>query len=116
MDRENVCNYCDSSANGGCTECNDYDKFYGKHDVESLVADVERLKGGKYISVKDSLPSCENSHIDKFVIVCVKNKNKEDGIFLYDISSFDGERWSKRTHTWEEILYWMPIPKNEVTK
>lgn len=63
----------------------------------------------EWISVKDRLPSAQ--HVDELVLVCVKNKNKEDGIYLQDISSFDGENWSKRFHTWEDITHWMPLPE-----
>lgn len=62
-----------------------------------------------FIDVNKELPSCENGYIDDYVIICVKNKNKEDGIILYDICNFDGESWSKRYHTWEKIIGWKPI-------
>jgi hypothetical protein len=84
MDRENVCNYCDSSANGGCTECNDYDKFYGKHDVESLVADVERLKEFIKKTFVNNLhifcPSCkEKDCLCMLDSTCEKLRNILDG-------------------------------------
>ena len=69
------------------------------------------MKNRGYVSINKELPSCENGYIDELVIVCVKNKNKEDGIYLYDIAAFDGEKWSKRNCTWEDILFWRPIPK-----
>jgi hypothetical protein len=62
-----------------------------------------------YIPVKDNLPSCNNGYVDEMVLVFVKNKNKEDGILLWDLSSFDGESWSKRNNTWEDIIAWRPV-------
>ena len=63
----------------------------------------------RWIPVEKTLPSVKNGFIDEDVLVCVKNKNKEDGILLFDISSFDGETWSKRHHTWEKIIGWRAI-------
>ena len=65
----------------------------------------------EWISVRDRLPSVKNGFIDTLVLVCVKNKNKEDGIYLQDVSSFDGERWSERSYTWETITHWRPLPE-----
>jgi hypothetical protein len=64
----------------------------------------------EWISVKKSLPSVKNGYVDTLVLIRVKNKNKEDGIYLKDVCAFDGEEWSKRYHTWEDITDWMPIP------
>lgn len=61
------------------------------------------------INIDDELPSIKNGYVDEVVLVFVKNKNKEDGIILPDISSFDGESWSKRILTWEKIIGWRPI-------
>lgn len=61
------------------------------------------------IPIEDELPSCKNGYIDEEVLVFVKNKNKEGGILLWDLSSFDGETWSKRDNTWENIIGWRPV-------
>jgi len=45
---------------------------------------------------------------DDYLVVC-RNKNKEDGIFLYEIAYYTGEGWENRTH-WEDIIAWHEIP------
>ncbi len=63
----------------------------------------------EWINVDERLPPP-----DEEVWVCVRNKNKEDGIWLYDICWFDGEKWGTRHHTWERIVYWaFPTPPME---
>jgi len=62
-----------------------------------------------YIDISDEFPSLENGYVDELVLVFVKNKNKEDGIILWDLSSFDGSSWSKRNNTWEDIIGWRPV-------
>ncbi len=63
----------------------------------------------EWISVDERLPP-----LDTDVWICVRNKNKEGGIWLYDICSFDGEKWAERNHTWERIVYWaIPVPPME---
>lgn len=79
---------------------------------KDLANDIIELFNSEWISVDKSLPSFDNGFIDETVLIAVKNKNKEDGIYLYDVCSFDGESWSKaRVFTWEDILFWKPIPK-----
>ena len=46
-----------------------------------------------------------------YLTVC-KNKNKEDGIYLYEIVYYTGEEWDIRTN-WEDIIAWREIPKYE---
>jgi hypothetical protein len=65
------------------------------------------------ILIEDELPSIKNGFVDELVLVCVKNKNKEGGIILWDLSSFDGETWSKRHNTWETIIGWRPILRSK---
>jgi len=72
---------------------------------------AQQTQNKSWININDSLPSLNNGYIDELVLVAVKNKNKEDGIFLYDVSAFDGESWSKRINTWEQIIMWKPIEK-----
>ena len=64
----------------------------------------------EWISVNDELPSLKNGYADDLVLICVKNKNKSDGIILIDICAFDGDSWCDRLHTWERITHWMPLP------
>lgn len=65
------------------------------------------LQDNRWRKVSEELPS----HDDGLVVVKVRNKNKEDGIFLYDICYIDEEThtWSERYHTWEDIIEWKPI-------
>jgi len=63
----------------------------------------------EWVDIDRKLPSCKNGHIDSHVLVRVRNKNKSDGIWLYDVCSFDGESWGDRLHTWETITHWKPI-------
>lgn len=61
----------------------------------------------RWIPVNERLPHFD----DWLVLVKVRNKNKENGIFLYDICYIDEETntWGKRHHTWEDIIEWKPI-------
>ena len=49
------------------------------------------------------------------IIIAMKNKNKEDGIWLYDLCKFfggdytDNNNWEDKVN-WEIPIYWMPIP------
>lgn len=49
------------------------------------------------------------------IIIAVKNKNKEYGIWLYDLCMFfggdytDNKNWENKIN-WEIPIYWMPIP------
>ena len=48
------------------------------------------------------------------VLIAVKNKNKEDGIWLFDIALFyEDEGFVERLRTWEDVLYWQPLDKPE---
>ena len=49
------------------------------------------------------------------IIIAMKNKNKEDGIWLYDLCCyFSDTGWEDRIN-WEDVLYWAYIdePKQE---
>jgi hypothetical protein len=59
----------------------------------------------EWISVKDRLPKI----MDEDYLVLVRNKNKENGIFLYDIGNFTSDyTWSK-SNTWEDVTHWMDL-------
>lgn len=55
----------------------------------------------RWVRVSERLPMAEAT-----VWVCVRNKNKEDGILLYDVCSHDGEKWRERSNTWETVVGW----------
>ena len=44
-----------------------------------------------------------------YLVVC-KNKNMEDGIYLYEVAYYTGDGWDNRTN-WEDIIAWMELPK-----
>ena len=44
-----------------------------------------------------------------YLTVC-RNKNKEDGIFLYEVVYYTGMSWEGRTN-WEDIIAWREIPE-----
>lgn len=64
-----------------------------------------------WLDVKKELPSAQNGYINQLVLVCVKNKNKSDGVYLPDVSVFDGSVWANREYTWEDITHWRPYPE-----
>lgn len=39
-----------------------------------------------------------------------KNKNKEDGIYLYEVAYYTGDGWDNRIH-YEDIIAWCELPK-----
>lgn len=42
------------------------------------------------------------------VITACRNKNMEDGIWLYDICSWTGKEFKNRTN-WEDVIKWIPL-------
>jgi len=64
----------------------------------------------EWISTKIKMPKSGEQ-----VLTACKNKNKEDGIWLYDLCHyFSDTGWENRTN-WEDVLYWKYIdgPKQE---
>lgn len=63
----------------------------------------------EWIPITRELPKVQ----DEYYIVCVKNKNKEDWIYIIDFAYFSEWDW-RRTNTWENITHWMmlPLPPN----
>jgi hypothetical protein len=55
----------------------------------------------EWFYAKDKLPDPDTE-----VWICVKNKNKQDGIWLHDICWHEGDKWAKRERTWEDIVLW----------
>lgn len=56
---------------------------------------------------------------DVNVLVRVRNKNKPDGIYLYDICRYDSEYgWAnhERAYTWEKITDWKYICEEDYYK
>ena len=58
-----------------------------------------------WISTKKRLP-LPNEQGD--YLIAVKNKNKEDGIWLYEVAFWNSEEFERHS-TWEDILYWKYI-------
>jgi len=42
-------------------------------------------------------------------LTCRRNKNKEDGIWIYDVVQYEGE-WARPAGL-EDIIYWAELPK-----
>lgn len=58
-----------------------------------------------WIDVKKRLPDNGDE-----VVIAVKNKNKEGGIWLFDIAIFyEDSGFEERRSTWEDVLYWKPL-------
>lgn len=53
---------------------------------------------------------------DNDYLVAVKNKNKEDWIFILDIWVFSSDWVWWKSNTWEDVTHWMPLPLPPVTK
>lgn len=60
----------------------------------------------KWIPVSERLPKKEGVNY----LVIVKNKNKEGGIFLFDVGYFE-EGIFYKNNTWENVTHWMPLPE-----
>jgi hypothetical protein len=61
----------------------------------------------KWISVKDRLPQ----QMDEDYLVVVKNKNKEGGIYLFDMANFTSDGIWVKSNTWEDVTHWKPLPE-----
>ena len=57
----------------------------------------------EWISTKKRFPNKQSD-----VLIAVRNKNKEDGIWLYEVAFWCGDKF-ERSQTWEDILYWKYI-------
>lgn len=76
-------------------------------EEKDLYSSREELLYGceiKWVDAKIRLPQKSGEYL-----IAVKNKNKEDGIWLFDISYWNGDEF-ERSRTWEDILYWTEIP------
>lgn len=62
----------------------------------------------KWISTK-----CCFSVSGKKVITACKNKNMEDGIWLYDICYYYYDTGWENRDNWEDVLYWAYIDEPE---
>lgn len=81
------------------------DKLIIEKLVENKGELIEPNVGVEWIDAKKRLPLPYEQ--DKYLIA-VKNKNKENGIWLYDIAFWNSEEF-ERSRTWEDILYWAKI-------
>lgn len=87
------------------------DKF--SSEVDMRVAEYCIYKAVK----KEKMASCwrkvseELPPVNELVVVRVRNKNKPDGIYLYDVCYIDEgtNSWGDRLHTWEDIIEWKYI-------
>lgn len=57
----------------------------------------------EWIDIREQVPKTQDEYL-----IAVKNKNKEDGIWLFEVAFWNSERF-ERNSTWEDILYWAKI-------
>lgn len=92
--------------------------YYQNHladiDGESFIKGTEWADNhpkSPWIKITEKIPPHQEP-----IIIVMKNKNKEDGIWLYDLCMFfggdytDNNNWEEKVN-WEIPIYWMPIPK-----
>ena len=60
----------------------------------------------KWNKIEDKLPKTQGEDY----LVVVKNKNKEGGIYIYDVAMYEDGLWYK-SNTWEKVTHWQPLPK-----
>jgi hypothetical protein len=63
----------------------------------------------KWIKVSDRLPKLK----DEDYLVAVRNKNKENGIFLFDVANFSSDGIWEKSNTWEDVTHWAEILEPE---
>lgn len=56
-----------------------------------------------WIDFKKQVPTKQDEYL-----IAVRNKNKEDGIWLYEVAFWNSESF-ERSSIWEDILYWCEI-------
>jgi len=61
-----------------------------------------------WVVVSEKLPP----RMDEDYLVCIKNKNKEDGILIQDIGNFSSDGVWIKQNTWEDVVYWAELPKS----
>lgn len=60
-----------------------------------------------WINVSEKLPL----DTDKDYLVIVKNKNKENGIPIFDIANFSSDGIWIKNNTWEDVVCWSELPE-----
>ncbi len=75
--------------------------------VDQAEAQLSKLYNAvKWMSVDEGLPT----RMDVDYLVCVKNKNKEHGIFIQDIANYSADGVWVKQNNWEDVLYWAELP------
>ena len=86
----------------------DVTKILSQYVSDTTFADAYRaiVHQHRWRKASEELPP-----VNELVVVRVRNKNKPDGIYLYDVCYIDEETnfWGDRLHTWEDITAWKPI-------
>lgn len=86
----------------------DVSKILPQYVSDTTFADAYRaiVYYHRWRKVSEELPPA-----NELVVVRVRNKNKPDGIYLYDVCYIDEDTnsWGNRLHTWEDIVEWKPI-------
>lgn len=91
---------------------------YSEYEYNESTANNGFIKGAKWADSNPKSPWIKFT--EKFppqqepIIIVMKNKNKEDGIWLYDLCMFfggdytDNNNWEEKVN-WEIPIYWMPM-------
>ena len=84
-------------------------KFKAEERIKELEEDIKALQHvqSDWISVEDRLPK----QYDEDYLVCVKNKNKEGGIFIVDCKNFNSDSVWVGGNTYEIVTHWQPLPQ-----
>lgn len=89
-------------------------KKYYKNDINcynAFLHGVEWRDDNLWTKFTEEIPP-----IYEIIIIAIKNKNKEDGIWLYDICEFYGGDYTENKNwegkiNWETPIYWIKLPK-----
>lgn len=86
------------------TECGEYtEQTVFQAYIDGATDEHEVLT--KWIDVRTKLPDT-----DREVLVRCRNKNKPDGIWVYDLCCYYSETgWENRAYTWEDIVEWREL-------
>ena len=87
------------------------DKFSSELDMRVAEYCIYKAVKNEKMASRWRKVSEELPPVNELVIVRVRNKNKPDGIYLYDVCYIDEDTnsWGDRLHTWEDIAEWKPI-------
>lgn len=63
---------------------------------------------GEWVKCYEEMPNEENGFLNKQVIVRARKRNQPNGKFVYDVASWNGEKWKGKCHE-EKAVGWLKI-------